>query len=538
MKTTAEPVHNPRSLMMENGVAVHTNQQDQSQSKPNGQDAQQESPYWFQDEAVESTIGYFTEKIGKHPLVVMPTGSGKSHVLGKFVKRVLSSWADQRILVLTHREKLIEQDYRAICNYWAKGEVGMYSAGLKLRQRRKVTVAGIQSVWRKPELFEHYTVILVDEAHMIPPKSTGQYRTFLGNFPCPVIGLTATHFRLGSGYLHKGEGRLFDGIAYECDMLVLMDQGYLCKLLPRETDAHLDTEGLHTQNGDFKKDEMVNRFDKASITQPIINDLLKYREKRRKWLVFAIDIDHCEHIAEALRKHGMTAQTVHSKLSRDERIVAHELYERGSIQALVSVETLTTGFDDPEIDLIALVRPTKSPVMHIQMIGRGLRTSPGKEDCMILDYAGNIKRLGPINDVHVPEPKKKKKGSGKVVTKHCPVCDAETYASALTCTVCGFTFLRDTHLEIEAGTEEIVATKKKAKGWPRWYDVEYISLSRPASDLIRINFRCTDGNTFYKQDTASLFHAAANTLLDFPPKRILIKRKRFYPWKEVIDYEF
>lgn len=407
-------------------------------------------------------------------MVIAPTGAGKSHIIGLFCKRVLTQWPSQRIIVLSHVDTILKQDYLTLREHLPSGQVGLFSASVGRKERRAVTVAGIQSVYNKWMYFKGTTIILIDEAHTVPPRGEGMYRTFLSNFNVPIVGLTATHFRLGTGYLHEGEGRIFTDIAYEIDIERLIEEGYLCKLIPKDpTDnLHINVEGVHTQQGDFVKRELVERATRSGLTAAIIEDLKQYRDKYKRWLTFAIDIKHAEDIARRLNEIGVRSGVVHSKQTKTINEETKALFKIGAYQCLVSVETLTTGFDDPQIDLIPLMRPTKSPVLHIQMIGRGLRIHPDKDHCRILDYAGNVHRLGPINDVQIKTRKKKGKGPG--ITKTCPNCRTILAGAVRVCPICAHVFEFKEKLKDTASSKKIIKPKKPTFE-DNWYDVDSVA---------------------------------------------------------------
>ncbi len=157
-------------------------------------------PRWYQEEAVKAMFTYFYDGGKGNPLIVVPTGAGKSHIIAMFCKQVLDKWSDQRLLILTHVDTIIRQDYLTLRKHLTPNLVGIYSAGVGRKERKAVTVAGIQSISTKSELFQGTTLILVDECHRIPAKGVGQYRSFISKFKVPIIGLTASHFRLGTGY--------------------------------------------------------------------------------------------------------------------------------------------------------------------------------------------------------------------------------------------------------------------------------------------------------------------------------------------------
>lgn len=411
----------------------------------------------YQTEAIREVFSYFKTNKEGHPLVVLPTGAGKTHVLAGICETVARKWPKEKILILTHVKEIIEQDYEKLCNYLSKDKVGVYSAGVGLRQRRQFTIAGIQSVYTKPELFQDYRLIIVDEAHLIPTTGEGRYRTFFKGLPNPrVVGLTATPFRLGLGYLTDGD--LFTKVVYEADIIRLIREGYLCDLSTKKTKQQMDTRNVDKTGGDYNTKQLVAKLDKESITNSIIKELLQHKETRKHWLVFAIDIKHAEHITQALIDCGITAACLHSEMSVNRGDIV-SLFKAGGFQALVSVGMLTTGFDAPNVDLIALLRPTMSPVLHVQMIGRGLRTTPNKKDCLVLDFAGNTDRLGPINKVTV-RPAGVKTGSKDAPTKTCPECSEIVGASVRVCPSCGYKFPRINKLTRRASETSVLQERR------------------------------------------------------------------------------
>ena len=452
-------------------------------------------PRWYQQNSVDSLFNYFYDGNKGNPLLIVPTGGGKSHILGMFCKKVITTWPEQRILILTHVDTIIRQDYLAIREHLAAGFVGIYSAGVDRKERRAVTIAGIQSIHSKHELFHKTTIILVDEAHLIPPSGTGQYRTFLSHFKCPVVGLTATHFRLGTGYLHEGKDRLFTDIAYEVDIVRLIEEGHLCQLIvPKDLPVQIDMEGVPTSGYDFSKKESAKRAKREGITEAIVQDLGQYKDKYKHWLIFAIDIEHAELITALLINEDIPTAMVHSKQSKTLNEALKHDFKSGGYQALVSVESLTTGFDMPGVDLISLMRATKSPVLHIQMIGRGLRTHQDKDHCLVLDYVGNVSRLGPINDVTIKT--RKKKGNGKAITKICPECKTRCAGVTKVCPECDHVFEFKVNLNDKAAKDKIVNHMKhkvKPAVPPVWYRVDTVTYQdhyAKSGRIMLISYRC------------------------------------------------
>lgn len=430
---------------------------------------------YYQTEAAEKTMAFIAQNNPvRHPLIVCPTGAGKSFILALITLGLVDK--DNRVLIVSHVEEIISQDEEAILDLIPKNLVGVYSASLGRKERKMVTVASIQSIHRKASLFSGYKYIIVDEAHTIPHKDAGMYRTLINTIVgAVVIGLTATPFRLGAGYLTEGTGALFDEIIYDIPVERLIKEGYLSKLLTNATENELDTKKIKTIGGDYSKKDMSTQFDKDSVTVKIIEELTRYKERYNSWLLFAIDIAHAEHICFLLNEAGIRTGIVHSKQSKMARRDAIQKFKTSYYQALVSVATLTTGFNHPGIDLIGLIRPTQSPVLHLQMIGRGLRISPNKNHCLVLDFAGNLLRLGPINDVHLTL---KGKGGGEAPIKACPKCRTHVPASAGTCYHCGYVFPPPkSKLQKAASSLAVVLPNTAGKELTGWYPVSSVKYS-------------------------------------------------------------
>jgi len=428
---------------------------------------------WYQKEAEEKTFDFLADHPGKNPLIVCPTGSGKSFILSSITKRLVDR--GDKVLIISHVEQIIEQDYSALLRVLPEELVGVYSASMGRKEIKRVTVASIQSIYRKANLFGLYDYIIVDEAHTIPLEGSGMYRTLIqGVGKVTVIGLTATPFRLGVGNLIDCDDALFDNIIIDIPVEKLIREGYLSSLLTNATKNAIDVSGVGTVAGDYAKVALSKKVDTNAITLKIVEELLSYKDKREHWLLFSIDIKHAEHINKLLVDNGIKSDVIHSKQSKQKKTESIKRFKSGDLQCLVSVATLTTGFDCPSIDLIGLVRPTQSPVLHIQMIGRGLRIAQGKQNCLVLDFAGNIMRLGPINDVHI-KIKGKNKNKGQPVIKECVKCNSHVPAGAKTCYFCGYIFPPPASmLEYKASNLDIIKNKSEHTE-NGWYPVTHIS---------------------------------------------------------------
>ena len=240
----------------------------------------------YQQEAIDSIFKFFYSKKKGNPLVKAPTGSGKSVIISGFCKYTVEKWPDQKILIISHVKEILEQNHKTLKNHLQK-DIGLYSAGLKSKKLRNITVAGIQSIYNKPELFDNFNIIIVDEAHTIPHTKNGIYHKFFNQVKKRVIGFTATPYRLGTGYLTKGEDAFFSEIVYDISIRKLQKEGYLCKLTAKGTQKRLDPIGIKKQAGDYVLKELSLAFDRVAITKDIITELLKYKNTRKKWFYIA-----------------------------------------------------------------------------------------------------------------------------------------------------------------------------------------------------------------------------------------------------------
>ena len=421
---------------------------------------------YYQSEAVEAMLACKTNSVA-----VLPTGSGKSLVLRLFAERFKG-----KILILSHVKEILEQNFQTLTGM---DDIGLYSAGLGVKHIDRVTVAGIQSVHTYPEMFRDFDVVLIDECHMVSDQ--GMYHSLLNSLGIQYLGLTATPMRLKQGYIYKHG--MFDSLIYEASVQKLTKEGYLSKLTTYGSGLEFDTTGVQSTGGDFKLNEMSIKFNRELVTSKIVASLKQYKEQRKHWLIFCIDIDHAEAVSVAMNKIGIVTEAVHSKSPRDQTLLD---FKAGKIQAITNVNVLTIGFDFPSIDMVVVLRPTKSPTLHVQMLGRGLRKAPGKDDCLIKDFAGNIKRLGTIGNLQVDMDGavRKSKPGALPFLKECPDCE-KLCAPAVRLCECGHKFVFRHHLSTTAYVE---------KKDPVWFKVTNVMYQRHKKagkpDTIRVSYVC------------------------------------------------
>lgn len=435
----------------------------------------------YQTEAVSSIYRYFSSGNTGNPVLALPTGTGKSVVIAMFLESVFRSYPSQRIMILTHVKELIEQNFEKLRSVWPYAPAGVYSAGLGKRDiHAPITFAGIASVAKKWQAFGHIDLVVIDEAHLVSPSESTMYQLFLAGLKSvnpylKVIGLTATPWRLGHGKITdpvKGsDGQnvpgIFTDICFDITGIEafnrLIAEGFLAPVVPKSTLTKLQTDGVHMRGGEFIASELQTAVDKQEVTVAAVREALESGWNRNHWLVFTAGVDHAIHTAEIMNDMGIPTVAVHSKMSGADRDAAIAGFKAGKYRAAVNNNVLTTGFDFPAIDLILCLRPTASPVLWVQMLGRGTRPSPAtqKENCLVLDFANNTRRLGPINDPVVP--KRKGSGSGESPVKECPCCRTWVHASLRWCdglmadgSRCTYEFKFTTKLKQGASTAELI----------------------------------------------------------------------------------
>lgn len=397
----------------------------------------------YQRQAIDAVNDYLRSDSG-NPLVQSATGTGKTVIFSTMILEWLEAWPTSRILILTHQRELLQQAKEKILSMNAEVGIGIYCAGLKERDAtQSITLASIQSIHSKGLDFEPWDIVIIDECHLVPNHDSGQYRRFLDgeqmkNPDLRVIGFTATPYRLDGGYI-AGEG-VFDQVIFETDLVEMIREGFLCKLSTKATEARIDVTGVKIRNGDFAENELQERANDFDLVARTVGEIKKRAEGRHSILIFCCGVEHAHHVAGQMNAIGVKTETITGETDKDIRADILNRFgdpNRSEPMAVTNVSVLTTGLDITRIDCIGVLRPTQSPSRHVQQIGRGLRTDPLKGDCLVLDFAGNTDRLGPINDVQVRKPGK----DGNAPTKTCPECDEIIGAALMQCPECGHEFI-------------------------------------------------------------------------------------------------
>jgi DNA repair protein RadD len=377
-----------------------------------------------------------------NPCVVIPTAGGKTPVIASVCKDAVGLWQG-RVLILAHVKELLEQAADKLNAVCPEVRFGVYSAGLKRRDTaHPVIIAGIQSVYKRACELEAFDLVVIDEAHMIPPEGDGMYRQFLAdartiNPNLRIIGFTATPFRLKTGSICTPDGFL-NHVCYEVGVRELIVGGYLCPLITKAGKAKADTNGLHVRGGEYIAGEVEDLMDQDALVEAACAEIVEQTWSRNAVLLFASGVKHGEHIVSVLKaKHGIDCGFVTGDTPTDRRDSLLDRFKRGGLKYLCNVNVLTTGFDAPNIDCVALIRPTLSAGLYYQMVGRGFRLHPSKTNCLVLDFGGNVLRHGPVDQIRVTE---RDAGGGQAPAKECPACHSVIAAGYARCPDCGHEF--------------------------------------------------------------------------------------------------
>jgi DNA repair protein RadD len=453
-------------------------------------------PRPYQRQALDALYTYWL-KGGVNGLIVLPTGSGKSLILASICKEILARYPSLRIAIATHVRELISQNYKELIALWPEAPAGIYSAGIGRRDRHhQIMLVGIQSVYNKVPLLGGFDILLIDEAHLISRNQATMYGAFINALRAQtpdmrMVGTTATAFRLDSGRLDYGKGRLFDKVVYEAKVTDLIEQGYLSPLLSKATLTQFDISGVQKRGGEFIPGQLEVAVDKDWITKSAAKEIAQLGAGRKSWLAFCSGVEHAGHMRDAIRAEGVSCETVTGETPKAERDSFIRQFSQGDIRCLTSVGVLGTGFNHPGTDLIALLRPTASAGLFVQQVGRGLRRAPGKDNCLVLDFARNTERHGPIDTI-TAKSAGENKGDGEALSKACPVCQTILALAAQQCPICGHLFPRDLMPKHEAVAD--ANTNILSKGKAQWVDVDavkYYVHTKPGSpNSLRVEYSC------------------------------------------------
>ncbi len=394
----------------------------------------------YQQEAVDAVMRHVMASTT--PCILeAATGAGKSHIIAE-ISKLIHQRSGKRILNLAPSGILVEQNYK---KYLATGNyASMFSASVGQKSTKYPVVFGTPlTVKNKISRFKNdVAAIIIDEAHGLTPTVLSIVDAIRASNPnLRVIGLSATPYRMNEGFIYEigpnnravdKEQRLdhtfFKKCVYQIRARTLIDMGYLTPLVIGAIGAeNYQTMGMTpTASGKFKQDDIDRAYHgHGRKTAAIVMDVVEKSRDRRGVIIFAATVAHAHEVMASLPPSISRIMT--SKDTDDKESAAiMEAFKRQEIKYVVNVAKLTTGVDAPHIDVIALLRKTESPGLLQQIGGRGVRLFDGKDDCLFLDYAGNIEYHCPDGDIFAPiiESKRQKEGGGKIDCI-CPLCDGE-----------------------------------------------------------------------------------------------------------------
>lgn len=406
------------------------------------------------------------------PLVEAPCAWGKSVLIAMLALALVRR--GQRVLILAHRHELLEQNTGALLRLDPAADVGVCSASLRSdRLDAAIVVGGTATVFRRLSRLGHVDAVLLDEAHLLGPGSTSMLATILKSLGNPpLIGFTATPFRTDSGSLISAD--LFNEIVWRMGVIEAIDAGLLVPLVTKSPKAgRIDTRGVPIERGEFQQRPLEQAALAGGVTRDAVSRTLEVadEENRHSLLFFAIGVAHCAAISDELRERGVSHAVITGETPTEERAEAIGRFRAGGLRALVNCNVLAVGFDARNIDCIAFMRPTVSPVLWTQAAGRGMRTWPGKTDCRLLDFGGNIQRHGPINAIRLrPQGARHDAQAAADRVRICPRCDEINEITTIVCTSCGMVLIKPRESVIEAVESTAPAIDAQAN-LPRWVRV-------------------------------------------------------------------
>lgn len=337
----------------------------------------------YQEEAVKA-IEDGLERGVDRPLVALPTGTGKTVVAGEVIRR-----RGGRALVIAHRDELLKQARDKIVMISPGTDVGMVKAS-ENEVDSDVVVASIQTISRSSrleQLARSFDTVFVDEAHHSASDTYVRVLEHVSDSDL-IIGMTATPER---GDRKKLED-VWQEVVYEWDLLSAIESGYLAPLrgLRVRTDAEFGK--FRTVRGDFVASEVEEELDRVDAPARIVEAFSEHASER-KAIVFAPGVDTSRRLSEAFCEAGYSAAHVDGSTPQEERETILRRFSEGEHQLLCNVGIATEGYDEPSVDCIVNCAPTKSKIRYVQTIGRGTRTHPGKDDCLVIDMVGNSDRM-------------------------------------------------------------------------------------------------------------------------------------------------
>lgn len=444
----------------------------------------------YQERGIAELYAWFEAGNEGNPCIVMPTGSGKSHMVAEICRRAVQEWPETRILMATHVKELIEQNMEKMLGHWPGAPLGIYSAGMGIKQLgHPITFASIQSIIRSVSDIGLIDLMLIDECHLVNHENQGMYRTLIEHLKAVnpklrVIGFTATPYRLGHGYITDAPA-IFNALLEPVTIEELIQKKYLAPLKSKKMEEELSTDGVGKRGGEYISGQLQDAVNTPEKNKSVVDEILERAGDRKSWLVFCSGIKHAEDVKTMLSVSGIHSRCVTGetpKILREATLGEFRDPRRDYVMAITNANVLTTGFDHPDLDLIAMLRPTLSPGLYVQMAGRGMRIKSHTDHCLVLDFAGNVAAHGPITDVS--SPKKKGEGTGEAPVKVCDVCNEYCHAACKVCPDCGAEFPEPERKALKLHNDDIMGIEGEEMAVNMWRWRRHVSRSSGRSMLM------------------------------------------------------
>jgi len=353
----------------------------------------------YQRAAVDAAVESFKSK--KNGILVEPTGAGKSIIIATIAEEL-----GGKTLILQPTKEILEQNRDKLRAIGCRN-LGVYSASMNQKYVGTITLATIGSVVKKGYLFKEVDRIIIDECHKVNSKA-GMYSKFIEELGVPVLGLTATPYRMTnyrdfntgqyvakSQILTRTRPKIFSKIVHITQIQELFEAGFLCPLNYDSENTYDSSQIKSTSTGQGFDPAALERYNKKqNIVEKTIDAVLS--SNRKSYLIFTEFTSESKLVIEGLAAHGIKCVEVSAKTKKKDRESIIRNFKTGRITHIVNVGVFTTGFDYPELDCIVLSSPGKSVALYYQKTGRGIRIAPGKDSCLLVDLCDNVKRFGKV----------------------------------------------------------------------------------------------------------------------------------------------
>lgn len=365
------------------------------------------TPRPYQQESINKAVAFLKTSKGQNGLLVLPTGSGKSIVIAGICKAL-----EAPTLVFQPSKEILHQNAHKFRSYGYS--CGIYSASAGQKTMRDVTFATVGSVVKKLHMLDRFKFVLVDECHLTNAKG-GMYEEVISSMGVPVMGLTATPYRLGREidergmarsvlkFLTRTRPRIFDKVVHHVQNGELFDAGFLARLKYYPVKViNRDALQRNSTGADYTDESVREQYRQAGFMPKlaqVVNRLFHPEVGRRNAIVFTRFVDEARWLAQQVP--GCAIVSADTPDQERDRII--NAFRMGRIRCVANVGILTTGFDYPELEAVVVARPTMSLALWYQMVGRGIRPHPEKEHCMVVDLCGNLEQFGKVEDLWLSE---------------------------------------------------------------------------------------------------------------------------------------